>query len=121
MELTKERLREIDLKVAEKIFGRKVQAAVGVDFVFDEPPPWVVVPSYTSDIERAWHIVETLSKMDPQILQYGEDDGSWTWWVDFEGTNSPDWEELGDDQPLRHRNIATAICLAALMAMGVQP
>lgn len=115
--------RRIDTLIAIHVFGKKVAPAIGVDFVFDEPPPWVVVPKYSSDVAAAWTVVEALADHDPQILQLGEGStvgttdlpalGLWTWWVDFEGTNS------GLDRNVRHRDISMAICLAALRLKGV--
>jgi hypothetical protein len=111
--------REIDALVAEHVMGWK-------RMVHEGKPLWLTdhsvsvgtthidgtpnCPFYSTDIAAAWEVVEKLSDADPMIRQYGEEDGSWTWVVDFEGVNKG---------YVRSRDICLAICLSALDFKGI--
>lgn len=126
-------LRKIDALVAKHVMGCEVEDSDWGPFcrcakmdtypftyphgiVYGNTSFWIKM--YSGDVRYAWEVLEKLFDRDPCIAQWGEDDGTTTYWVDFEGTNVP--AEDSTDGPLRHRNIAMAICLAALKAVGIE-
>lgn len=121
--------RRIDALIAEHVFGWEISTRTNkvwsdgrnnIDEGYLEfeglrgcPPDKTVdrpIRHYSTDLDAAWEVVEKLEDYDPVILQCGVPDTpkGWLWSCDFEGTSA------------EHENVATAICLAALKAKGIE-
>lgn len=54
--------REDDIKIAKYIFGMGVIPATGVDYVFDQPPPWKTLPNFSTDYNATFDLLQELRK-----------------------------------------------------------
>ncbi len=108
--------KQLDALIAERIMGLLVRPAHDMEFtserewayegnfVITSPEGYSpsLCPSFSTDIAAAWQVIEKLTDYDPQLTQWGYEDGSVGWMCDFEGTEA------------HAPTVALAICLAAL-------
>jgi hypothetical protein len=108
--------RELDALVAEKVMGcadcRKVaygDEGLGIAWDWECRLPgessFSLLPEYSSDIADAWSVIEKLDSKYCEIAKIGGE-----WKADF-GSDGIAWSE---------ESASHAICLAALMSVGVE-
>ena len=103
---------ELDALVAERLLGLEVFRSNGKHYL-DETGN-TILPRYSLDIALAWKVVESCSSqgIQLQITPVGDNGG---WQVKRVDTGIESKETSAS-----HKNVATAICLAALKSIGTE-
>ena len=114
-------LRQLDVDVAERVLGYKVQELVNDDFpdyicyTDNDNEPAFILPQYSSFIELAWPLIEKLQKegwyCNINCLPNGVNDVTLQ---RYKSNDSIDIVEAGGGK----KSLSTAICLAVLKTVG---
>ena len=108
--------RKLDARVAEKVMGLKPEPydESEVLYLHDNIGCPYEIPNYSTDMNAAMEVIAKLTSMEASIQECTY---SKIWSVDFEGKveGRSHWEGKGTAD---HKSLPTAICLAALRAVG---